>query len=125
VVSAGPAPEFGLDAVLQKLITANVGELVGELARRCCPNCGLRFMEFRVGGRLGCPADYEAFGPGLLPLVRKLQGASRHVGKVPARGQRPGGRLRLRAELREAIAREDYEAAAHLRDRLRQEEPDR
>jgi protein arginine kinase activator len=124
LVAGGPPPEFGLDAVLQKLITAHVGELVGELARRTCPDCGLRFMEFRVGGRLGCPADYEAFGPGLLPILRKAQAATRHVGKVPARGQRPGGRLRLRAQLREAIAREDYEAAAQLRDRLRQEDPD-
>jgi protein arginine kinase activator len=125
VVASGPAPEFGLDEVLQKLITANVGELVGDLARRSCPDCGLRFMEFRVEGRLGCPADYEAFGPGLLPMLRKAQGASRHVGKVPARGQRPGARLRLRAELRDAVAREDYEAAARLRDRLRQEGSDR
>lgn len=125
LVAAGPPPEIGLDAILHKLISAHVGELVGELARKACPHCGLRFMEFRVGGRLGCPADYDAFGAGLLPLLKKAQGATRHVGKVAARGQRPGERLQLRAELRDAIAREHYEDAARLRDRLRQEDPDR
>jgi protein arginine kinase activator len=123
VVAPGPPPEFGLDAVLQKLISRHVGELVGELARRACPHCGLRFMEFRVGGRLGCPADYENFEPALLPLLRRAQGATRHVGKISARGHRPGERLKLRSALREAIAREDYEEAARLRDRLRQEDP--
>jgi protein arginine kinase activator len=113
-------PELGLDAVLDSLIVTHVGELVGELAQRTCPDCGLKFMEFRIGGRLGCPADYEVFRPGLIPLMRRAHGASRHVGKVPAR-RRPeaAGRLRLRAQLRDAIAREDYEQAALLRDRLR------
>jgi protein arginine kinase activator len=119
-----PPPASGLDAALQSLITRHVGELVGELARRACADCGLGFMEFRVGGRLGCPSDYDAFGPGLLPLLRRAQGATRHVGKVPARRRRADGRLRLRAQLRQAIAREDYEAAAGLRDRLRRKDTD-
>jgi protein arginine kinase activator len=124
--ASGTPPDLGLDAVLQGLIVAHVGELVGELAQCACPDCGLRFMEFRATGRLGCPADYEVFGRGLLPLLRRTHGATRHVGKAPARGAaRPEargdstGRLRLRARLRKAIAREDYEEAARLRDQLR------
>lgn len=117
-------PDLGLDAVVQGLIVAHVGELVGELAQRRCPICGLKFMEFRVGGRLGCPHDYEAFDNGLLPMIRRAHGATRHVGKVPARDRQPPclPRLRLRAELQDAVAREDYETAARLRDQLRQEE---
>jgi protein arginine kinase activator len=116
---SGPPPDLGLDAVVEGLIVANVGLLVGELARKACPDCGLKFMEFRIGGRLGCPHDYEAFHDGLLPLVRRAHGATRHVGKAPARRPGPSGRLRLRAQLRDAVAREDYEQAARLRDRLR------
>ena len=26
-----------------------------------CPHCGIKFMEFRAQGRLGCPHDYEVF----------------------------------------------------------------
>jgi protein arginine kinase activator len=112
-------PNLALDAVVQNLIVTNVGELVGELAELACPDCGIKFMEFRAGGRLGCPQDYRIFGRGLLPLVQRVHGATRHVGK--AARQRPGAiqRLRLRSQLREAIAREEYEAAARIRDELR------
>ena len=118
---AGPPPNL-LDDVLQGLILAHVGELVGELARKVCPHCGLKFMEFRADGRLGCPNDYGIFRAGLLPLLRRAHGATRHVGKAPRRRPADLDRLRLRAELREAVAREDYESAARLRDRLRQED---
>ena len=40
-----------------------------------CPDCGLKFMEFRAGGRLGCPLDYCGF----------LQGALAAVAAVPRR----------------------------------------
>jgi protein arginine kinase activator len=119
-----PKP-LGLDAVLEKLIAKHVGELVGEMARRKCPACGLTFMEFRINGRLGCPADFEIFAPALAPMLRKVHGASRHVGKMPARRRMVASpRLGLRAELRRAVAREDYETAARLRDRLRQGDSD-
>lgn len=112
-------PNLALDAVVQNLILTHVGELVGELAELSCPDCGIKFMEFRSGGRLGCPQDYRIFGRGLLPLVHRMHGATRHVGK--AARPRPGAvqRLRLRSLLREAVAREDYEAAARIRDQLR------
>ncbi len=112
-------PDLALDAVLQGLITAHVGELVGELAERACPDCGIKFMEFRAGGRLGCPQDYKVFAAGLIPLIQRYHGATRHVGKAARRREDAGRRLRLRTRLREAIAREDYEEAARLRDQLR------
>jgi protein arginine kinase activator len=107
---------------VQGLIVAHVGELVGDLARRVCPLCGMKFMEFRIGGRLGCPNDYVAFNRGLLPLLRRSQdGVTRHVGKVPRRppGEEAARSLKIRADLRVAVEREDYEEAARLRDLLR------
>jgi protein arginine kinase activator len=117
-------PALALDAVVQTLIVAHVGELVGEMADLSCPECRLKYMEFRARGRLGCPHDYKVFTRGLLPLLQRVHGATRHVGKV-ARG-RPAAaeRLRLRTRLRDAIAREDYELAAKLRDELRLKEAD-
>ncbi len=115
-------PLLKLDAVVESLIVAHVGELVGTLAELACPDCGLKFMEFRAQGRLGCPNDYQVFDRGLVPLLHRAHGATRHVGKVPNRRPRPTPRLRLRAQLRDAIAREDYEEAATLRDRLRQKD---
>ncbi len=109
---------------MQNLILSHVGELVGEIARKRCPDCGLRFMDFRIQGRLGCPNDYQTFRDGLLPLLRRTHGATRHVGKMPSRRQAVSPRLHLRAELREAVAHEDYERAARLRDQLRQKDTD-
>src|SRR3954467_14199794 len=111
-------PELALDTVLQGLIVSNVGELVGELAELTCPDCGLKFMEFRARGRLGCPNDYSVFARGLLPLVQRIHGATRHVGKVARHRPAAVQRLRLRTQLRAAIASENYERAAQLRDQL-------
>jgi protein arginine kinase activator len=119
-------PALSLDSVLESLILAHVGELVGELAQLACPACGLKFMEYRTQGRLGCPADYDAFQKGLRPLLRRAHGATRHVGKVPRRPapDESATRLQLRGRLRQAIAREHYEEAARLRDLLRHKDAD-
>jgi protein arginine kinase activator len=116
-------PDLALDAVVQSLIVANVGELVGELAEMACPDCGLKYMEFRAGGRLGCPRDYSVFSKGLAPLLQRFHGATRHVGKVARRRESATERLEMRTRLRAAIAREEYEEAARLRDLLRPKDP--
>jgi protein arginine kinase activator len=122
-------PKLALDQVVQSLIVEHVGELVGELAELTCPDCGVRFMEYRTIGKLGCPTDYQVFSRGLLPLIGRSQGVTRHVGKSPRSQAMPSdrARLRLRSEFRAAIALEDYEAAAKLRDalRLRSKDADR
>lgn len=118
VLPDAPA-DLGLDGVLEALIKKHVGELVGELAESSCPDCRLRYVDFRTGGRLGCPQDYQVFREGLLPMLQRFHGATRHVGKRAR--SRPGAalRLRLRSRLRQAVAREDYEEAARLRDQIR------
>jgi len=90
-----------------------------------CDVCGLTFSEFRQSGRLGCPNDYDAFAKELQPLLERAQeGASQHIGKVPHRAdssqKRQTAMLRLRAQLKDAIAAEDYERAAVLRDQIRE-----
>jgi protein arginine kinase activator len=79
----------------------------------------MKFMEFRSGGRLGCPLDYWVFSKGLTPLLQRFHGATRHIGKTARRREGAMDRLRLRTRLREAIAHEKYEEAARLRDLLR------
>ena len=82
-------------------------------------------MEFRSDGRLGCPADYEVFRAGLLPILQRIHRATRHVGKVPRRlapENRAAEVLKLRQQLRRAVDAENYELAAQLRDLIRQKE---
>lgn len=96
-----------------------------EVAELQCDVCGLTFGEFRHAGVLGCPQDYDAFAKALVPMLERAhQGASRHIGKVPLRAGSDQVRLntilRLRGELKNAVAAEDYERAAELRDRIKE-----
>jgi protein arginine kinase activator len=124
VLPAEPAGPLPLDEIVNGLILSHVGELVGELAGLTCPDCGLKFMEYRAKGRLGCPNDYNVFSRGLLPLLNRAHGATRHVGKVARERPAAAARLRLRTRLRDSVAREDYEEAARLRDQLRLKDAD-
>ena len=118
--------ELNLPAILQTLIGQHVGQLSDELARLTCPECGIRFMEFRQQGRLGCPHDYAVFRAGIEPLLERIHRAVRHVGKSPRRG--PAARaeqaelIDLRRQLRRAVEAEAYEEAARIRDLLRLKE---
>jgi hypothetical protein len=55
-----------------------------------CPDCGIKFMEFRAGGQLGCPQDYRVFsaGPALGAAVSRCDPACGQGG-TPSRGVRP------------------------------------
>jgi len=118
--------ELNLPAILQTLIGQHVGPLSDEMARLTCPACGIKYMEFRADGRLGCPHDYEAFRIGLEPLLQQFHRAGRHVGKSPRHRGRAAGRqaelVQLRQQLRTAVEAESYEEAARLRDLIRQKE---
>jgi protein arginine kinase activator len=89
-----------------------------------CPSCGLAYSDFKAKGRLGCPSCYDAFAPVLVPLLEKVHGAAAHAGKAPS-GRRRVIESRkeieeLEARLAAAVEAEDYEAAAELRDTIRQ-----
>ncbi len=118
--------ELNLPAILETLIGQHVGPQNDELARLTCPACGIKYMEFRAQGRLGCPHDYNVFRNGLEPLLKRIHRAGRHVGKSPRRGtvdpDRHAELFALRARLRTAVDQEHYEEAARLRDLLREKE---
>lgn len=120
-VTSGPVPA-GLPAMLKAL--AKPATAPGAPAPRC-PSCGISFAEFREKGRLGCPQDYEFFREQLDPLLEKIHGRNRHVGRLPRGTDAEASRradelLRLRRELQQAVQAEQYEGAARLRDRIRQ-----
>ncbi|HPG00913.1 MAG TPA: UvrB/UvrC motif-containing protein [Kiritimatiellia bacterium] len=91
-------------------------------AERSCPRCHLRRADFKKTGRLGCPVCYETFTAELMPLVKAMHRSEQHMGKVPSRED---VRVRMSAEiaslqkeLDDAVAAENYEEAAKLRDRI-------
>ena len=89
-----------------------------------CPVCGFTQADFKKTGRLGCSECYETFGEGLGALIKAMHKGTQHSGKVPARLYRNMARTdrlnELRKHLEEAVSKEDYEAAANLRDEIRQ-----
>ena len=121
-----PPADLSLSSILESFIGQHVSPVAEELARLICPTCGIKYMEFRADGRLGCPADYEVFRVGLVPILQRFHRATRHAGKVPRRNARRAGAvaelLDLRQRLRRAVRDEDYEQAAALRDQIRRKE---
>jgi protein arginine kinase activator len=110
-----------INEVLNSFLTSQAS--VQELAQLKCPECGTTFVEFRSQGVLGCPNDYDAFGEALESVIERAQdGHTRHTGKAPGQNIElepdQQKRLELQRELRDAVATEDYERAARLRDRL-------
>jgi len=117
--------DLSLSAILQSLIGQHVGQQSEELSRLTCPTCGIKYMEFRGEGRLGCPGDYALFKAGLEPILQRVHRATRHAGKVPRRRRPPAHEaelLGLRQRLRKAVESEAYEEAARLRDLIREKE---
>jgi protein arginine kinase activator len=89
-----------------------------------CPFCGLRLEDFKKGGRLGCSQCYVSFEPHLNNLLRRLHGATQHVGKVylppdPTLAEQQERLAGLRRKLDRAVQSEDFERAAQIRDMIR------
>ena len=93
------------------------------LQSKKCPSCGLTFEALGKVGRFGCGQCYTVFGADLNDLLRKIHGSNEHRGKVPSGSSETMKPLRedrrLREELKRAIEQEDFEAAAVLRDKIR------
>ncbi len=103
-------------------------DVTGALeVKDACPKCGLKAVEFRKQGKLGCAECFEAFDKDIRAILSQMAARPRHTGKLPhtlsvehaASAEGEG----LREELREAVEREDYEQAARIRDKLREMEP--
>ncbi|MBN2783780.1 MAG: UvrB/UvrC motif-containing protein [Pontiellaceae bacterium] len=88
-----------------------------------CSRCQMTRAEFKKNARLGCPECYNAFMGELSALMQAMHHSRQHVGKIPAR---QGNEARITAQIASlqkdietAIAKEEYEIAANLRDKIR------
>ena len=88
-----------------------------------CPRCGFTQADFKKTGRLGCPDCYQIFSEGLESLLKTMHKGTKHVGKAPAaRREARDSQERtnsVQEQLAKAIAEEDFEKAAELRDELK------
>jgi protein arginine kinase activator len=114
----------------------SIHQLLGNLAQTgaarpkgpACPDCGHTFHDYKSTALLGCPSCYRTFASTLEVAIERTQGGgTQHVGRTPpgmneAR-ERATQLQQLLRELEEAVAAEQYERAARLRDRIKEVRP--
>jgi protein arginine kinase activator len=120
-IPASSAPP--LNQMLTHVVVSKPAAPSARAARKSCPACGYTFAQLRQKGIVGCPTCYEAFERHLVPLIERAHnGGTSHVGKTPARAavsiDRQQQIQQLMRELDHAVAAEQYERAADLRDRI-------
>lgn len=84
-----------------------------------CPHCSMTWEEFQKNGLLGCPTCYEHFGEVLPAMLRRLHGATEHVGKKPHKMVPLTEKEKLEQAMQQAIKEENFEEAAKLRDAIK------
>lgn len=115
------------------LLSGLLGESSAKTKATRCSKCGASFEEIAQRGKVGCAQCYHTFDSQLLPMIRKIHGAVIHKGKRPG-----GSSLRVQDEkrqmmllhkttlekkqqaLKQAIAQQDFEQAAVLRDQIKE-----
>lgn len=121
-------PTFDFNQLLSGLLNmeSSPGFTTSPPTTLRCETCGMTYAQFSKIGRFGCPNCYESLAPRLEPLLRRIQTATNHTGKIPLRtGEQvktKKGLERLRKELQQSISLEQFERAAQLRDQIREME---
>lgn len=89
-----------------------------------CETCGFSFEDIARTGIPGCPDCYRTFSVKLRPTIGKIHGRAVFKGKAPEKydnSRRSSIEIAdLREQLERAVKAEDFEAAAKLRDRIRE-----
>ena len=112
------AQDEGIKSQFQNFYSPSGSQLV-------CKNCGTTFEGFRKSGLFGCPQCYESFREKLDPVLRRVQGGTRHVGRTACKTAESKEQLMLKAKIEElrknltdVVKLEQYEEAARLRDEI-------
>lgn len=106
-----------------------------------CKNCNSTFEDFINTGRFGCMECYSTFEEKIDPLLRNIQGANRHIGRLEKFDEETVSKNKnvqesekekikettilgqineLKKQLKMAIKEEKYEEAATLRDKIKE-----
>lgn len=106
-----------------------------------CNNCGTTFDDFLNTGLFGCDECYDTFEDRIEPLLRKIQGSNKHIGRG-YKNEDPTSKVNnksnikidikeekedkdkvkidtLQKDLQKAIKDERYEDAAKIRDEIK------
>ncbi len=129
---------------MEDFATPEFMPLLSEIKTLKCNSCGYTFEDIANTGKLGCGNCYEVFEERLDPIIRRIQGANRHVGRVgkiidskveqkmsnktsnkeernkESEENKTENKLeKLQEQLKQAIKEERYEDAAKIRDEIK------
>lgn len=126
---------------LEDFSTPDFMPLLSEVKQIKCNSCGSTFEDIINTGRYGCANCYDVFEDRMDPILKKLQGANRHNGrlgkvsnnnvKLDNNEQKEDNKKenkvknkleKLQEDLKKAIKEERYEDAAKIRDEIKKEE---
>lgn len=121
---------FQLSGLVSGLTQDHPEMMEMQMPADACANCGITYKDFQASGKFGCAEDYNTFREAIIPLIGKIQGNTYHKGKTPRHMPSADERQKkdqitlqideLQDTLERAVAREDYEKAAELRDRIQE-----
>lgn len=125
LLEEGPGGEHaGLTKLLGNIVGSLFSETEGEAEERsvCCGFCGASREEIEETGKAGCAECYTTFPSLMRRIMGKEETSEPYKGKIPARLRAYKACLVdkavLRKKLEEALAEEDYEKAASIRDAI-------
>ena len=92
-----------------------------------CSLCALTFDDIQRLGKVGCPKCYDTFREELRSTIRSIHGTAKHNGMTPGEPSAPSAATPVtrtkqeewQEQLRAAIENENYELAAELRDKIK------
>ena len=133
-----------LGGFMDDLMTPEIMPMFNSLKSITCDNCGSTFDDIINTGRVGCKDCYSVFEDRLDPIIKKLQGQNRHVGRIgkiidskidskngvenktekneskKVTDNKEQSKLeKLQEDLKVAIKEERYEDAAKIRDEIK------
>ena len=118
--------------LLEDFGTNDFMPLFNEVKQLKCDNCGYTFEDIVNTGKLGCENCYSVFENRLDPIIKKIQGSNKHVGrtgkiidsKISEKINNKDSKTennkdvskveKLQNDLKKAIKEEKYEEAAKI-----------
>ncbi len=135
-----PALDFSnlFGSFIEDFSTPSFMPLLNEVKQIKCDSCGSTFEDIINTGKYGCANCYDVFEDRMDPILKKLQGANRHNGRLgkisdnkvkfskkeekDAEDKNQNKLKKLQEDLKKAIKEERYEDAAKIRDEIKKEE---
>lgn len=118
---------FGLN--LSELFGGFLGDMMPSISSGNsprCPKCGTSFDEIARDGKVGCADCYRTFYDKLLPSIQRIHGKIKHSGKTVSDSSKQSAVEtkeakieKLKAAMNDAVAKQDFENAAKIRDEIK------